>query len=90
MAGNPESGNSGHGFGHGLATSFPGYVLTIGDEDIGLFGYRRLSERLTPGMILTSEAFLSRPGVGNAGVENNFIVTETGVELLDKSPMLYW
>ena len=45
---------------------------------------------MTPGMILTTEAFLSRPGVGNAGFENNFIVTETGAELLDKSPMLYW
>jgi Xaa-Pro dipeptidase len=88
--GNPESGNSGHAFGHGLATSFPGYTLTMGAEDIGLFGYRRLSERMTPGMILTTEAFLSRPGVGDAGFENNFIVTETGAELLDKSPMLYW
>ena len=88
--GNPESGNSGHAFGHGLATSFPGYTLTMGAEDIGLFGYRRLSERMTPGMLLTTEAFLSRPGVGNAGFENNFIVTETGAELLDKSPLIYW
>ena len=89
-AGKPDSGNTGHGFGHGLATSFPGYVLPIGDVEIGPFGYRRLSETLKPGMVLASEAFLSRPGVGTAGVENNFIVTETGVELLDKSPMLYW
>jgi Xaa-Pro dipeptidase len=88
--GNPESGNSGHAFGHGLATSFPGYTLTMGAEDMRLFGYRRLSERMTPGMILTTEAFLSRPGVGNVGFENNFIVTSTGVELLDKTPMLYW
>jgi hypothetical protein len=45
-AGQLDSGNSGHGFGHGLATSFPGYVLPIGDEEIGPFGYRRLSETL--------------------------------------------
>jgi Xaa-Pro dipeptidase len=89
-AGQPDSGNAGHGFGHGLATSFPGYVLPIGDEEIGPFGYRRLSETIRPGMVLASEAFLSRPGLGTAGAENNFIVTETGVELLDKSPMLYW
>lgn len=86
----PDSGNEGHGFGHGLATSFPGYVLPIGDAEIGPFGYRRLQETLKPGMVLAAEAFLSRPGVGTAGVENNFIVTETGAELLDKSPMIYW
>jgi Xaa-Pro aminopeptidase len=62
----------------------------MGAEDMRLFGYRRLSERMTSGMILTTEAFLSRPGVGNAGFENNFIVTATGVEVLDKTPMLYW
>ena len=57
--------------------------------EIGPFGYRRLSQTLKPSMVLASEAFLSRPGVGTAGVENNFIVTEAGVERLDKSPMLY-
>jgi Xaa-Pro aminopeptidase len=88
-AGQPDSGNSGHGFGHGLATSFPGYVLSIGDEEIGPFGYRRLSETLKPGMVLAAEAFLNRPGVGTAGFENNFIVTATGAEVLDKAPMLY-
>ncbi len=88
-AGQPDSGSSGHGFGHGLATSFPGYVLPIGDVEIGPFGYRRLTETLKPGMVLAAEAFLSRPGVGTAGFENNLIVTESGVELLDKSPMLY-
>lgn len=88
--GDPEGGNTGHAFGHGLATSFPGYVLPVGDDETGPFGYRRLSEPMTPGMILTTEAFLTRPGVGSAGFENNFIVTATGTELLDTSPMLYW
>lgn len=88
--GNPEGGNSGHAFGHGLATSFPGYVLPVGDIENGPFGYRRLSEPMTPGMLLTTEAFLTRPGVGSAGFENNFIVTASGTELLDTSPMLYW
>jgi Xaa-Pro aminopeptidase len=85
----PDSGNSGHGFGHGLATSFPGFILPVGDEEVGLFGYRRLQQPLKPGMVLAAEAFLSRPGVGTAGFENNFIVTDTGAELLDTSPMLY-
>ncbi len=88
--GKPDSGNAGHGFGHGLATSFPGYVLPIGDAEIGPFGYRRLQETLRPGMVLAAEAFLSRPGVGTAGIENNFIVTASGAELLDRNPMLYW
>lgn len=88
--GEPDSDNEGHAFGHGLATSFPGYVLPLGDMEIGPFGYRHLSKTLKPGMVLASEAFLSRPGVGTAGVENNFIVTDSGVELLDKTPMLYW
>ena len=88
--GKPDSGNEGHGFGHGLATSFPGYILPIGDEEIGPFGYRRLTETLKPGMVLAAEAFLGRPGVGTAGFENNFIVTASGAELLDRNPMLYW
>lgn len=88
--GRPGSGNEGHAFGHGLATSFPGYILSVGDEEIGTQGYRRLSEPMTPGMVLAAEAFLTRPGVGSVGFENNFIVTATGAEVLDKTPMLYW
>lgn len=77
-------------FGHGLGTSFPAFVLPFGDTEIGPFRYERLKEPLKPGMVLAAEAFLSRPGVGNAGFERNFIVTDTGAEVLDKSPMLFW
>jgi hypothetical protein len=35
-------------------------------------------------------AFQRRPGVGAVGFENNFIVTDTGAEVLDKTPMLFW
>ncbi len=38
---------------------------------------------------LSAEAFLNRPSLGTAGFENNFIVTESGAELLDKNSMLY-
>lgn len=79
-----------HGFGHGLGTSFPAYVLPFGDTEVGPFLYKRLKGPLEPGMVLAAEAFLTRPGVGTAGFENNFIVTDTGAELLDKAPMLYW
>jgi Xaa-Pro dipeptidase len=79
-----------HGFGHGIGTSFPGFVLPIGDAEIGPFGYRRLQEPLKPGMVLAAEAFMTRPGVGAVGFERNFVVTDTGAEVLDKTPMLPW
>jgi Xaa-Pro dipeptidase len=77
-------------FGHGLSTSFPSYVLPMGDADIGPFGYKRMKGPLKPGMVLAAEAFQRRPGVGAVGFENNFIVTDTGAEVLDKTPMLFW
>jgi hypothetical protein len=41
-------------------------------------------------MVLGVEAFLAREGVGLAGFERNVIVTDTGVEILEKTPMLFW
>jgi hypothetical protein len=41
-------------------------------------------------MVLGIEAFLAREGVGVAGFEHNLIVTDSGVELLEKTPMLFW
>jgi len=77
-------------FGHGLSTSFPAYVLPMGDTEVGPFGYKRMQGPLKPGMVLAAEAFLRRPGLGAPGFENNFIVTATGAEVLDKTPMLFW
>jgi hypothetical protein len=34
--------------------------------------------------------FVRRPGLGSAGFESNFIITKTGAEVLDKTPMLFW
>jgi Xaa-Pro aminopeptidase len=79
-----------HGFGHGLGTCFPGYVLPVGDAEIGPFGYKRLKETLAPGMTLAAEAFMTRPNVGTIGFERNFVVTDSGAEVLDKTPMLFW
>jgi Xaa-Pro dipeptidase len=77
-------------FGHGLSTGFPSYVLPMGDTDIGPYGYKRMKGPLKPGMVLAAEAFQRRPGVGAIGFENNFIVTDTGAEVLDKTPILFW
>lgn len=38
----------------------------------------------------SAEAFLIHEGVGFAGFEQNLIITEDGVEILTKTPMLYW
>ena len=43
---------------------------------------------LRANMVISIEVFLSRAGVGEAGFENNVIVTENGTELLSGSPML--
>ncbi len=85
-----ELGEDSSMFGHGLGTSFPTYLLPTGDHDPGPFGYKRMRGPIKPGMVLTAEAFLSRPGVGTAGFENNFMVTETGTQVLDTTPMLFW
>jgi Xaa-Pro dipeptidase len=77
-------------FGHGLGTGFPSYTLPMGDPAVGNFGYRKLQGPLKPGMVLAAEAFVRRAGVGSAGFENNFIVTDSGAEVLDRTPMLYW
>ncbi|MEP6547145.1 MAG: M24 family metallopeptidase [Gammaproteobacteria bacterium] len=77
-------------FGHGLGTGFPEYTLPMGDADIGPFGYTCLQGNFKPGMVLAAEAFLRRPGLGSVGFENNFVVTDTGAEVLDKTPMLFW
>jgi Xaa-Pro aminopeptidase len=77
-------------FGHGLGPGFPGYTIPRGDADVGPFGLKCLKGPLKPGMVLAAEAFLKRPGVAAVGFENNFVVTDTGAELLDKTPMLFW
>ena len=41
-------------------------------------------------MVLGIEAFYAREGVGNAGFEQNIIVTEDGAEVLSNTPMRWW
>ncbi len=42
------------------------------------------------GTACSSEAFLIHEGVGLAGFEQNLIITKTGVEILTKTPMIFW
>ena len=53
-------------------------------------GSLRYDEPLQAGMVMAAEIFLTHPGVGTAGFEQNLIVTEQGPELLTKTPMLCW
>lgn len=77
-------------FGHGLGTSFPPFLFPVGDIDAGPLGIKSMDEPIEPGMVLAVEAFLTHTGVGTVGFERNFIVTETGAQVLDKTPMLFW
>jgi hypothetical protein len=40
-------------------------------------------------MVMASEIFLTHPGVGTAGFEQNLIVTTGAPELLTRTPMLF-
>jgi len=76
--------------GHGLATNFIPYVIPIGAGEEDTDGSLRYDEPLQAGMVMSAEIFLTHPGVGTAGFEQNLIVTEQGPELLTKTPMLCW
>ena len=60
--------------------------------DPPIFGdqYKGPHHTFKPGMVGGVENFLSTPGIGAAGFEQNFIVTSDGTELLVDTPMLFW
>jgi len=76
--------------GHSLGASVPALLIPFGDVEGGDRGYKSISGPIQPGMVLGVEAFLHRPGVGQVGYERNLIVTDSGAELLDKTPMIFW
>jgi Xaa-Pro aminopeptidase len=76
--------------GHGLGVSVPPFLIPLGDVEGGDRGWKSLSEPIKPGMVLGVEAFLNRTGVGHVGFERNLIVTASGAEVLEKTPMLFW
>lgn len=41
-------------------------------------------------MVASSEAFLTREGVGTAMMETNWIVTRNGIEIITPLPMTFW
>lgn len=76
-------------YGHGLGTFFGAPVIPAFLPDgvpIGAFE----DDALVEGMVLGVESFFPRAGVGMACLERNFIVTSTGIELLDTTPTIFW
>ena len=69
-------------FGHGIGLFFEKPYIgpdMCTDEDI-----------FREGMAMGVEAFFGREGQGSAGFEQNILVVEDGIELLTKTPMIFW
>jgi len=75
--------------GHGLSTNFIPYVIPIGEGEADPVGALRYDVPLEAGMVMAAEIFLTHPGVGTAGFEQNLIVTSGAPELLTRTPMLF-
>ena len=61
--------------GHGLGTNFIPYVIPIGEGEADPDGALHYDVPLEAGMVMAAEIFLTHPGVGTAGFEQNLIVT---------------
>ena len=69
-------------FGHGVGLFFEKPYIgpeMCTDDDI-----------FQEGMAMGVEAFFGREGQGSAGFEQNILVIENGIELLTKTPMIFW
>ena len=75
--------------GHGLGTNFIPNLIPIGEGEPDPDGALRYDVPLEPGMVMAVEIFLTHPGVGTAGFEQNLIVTSGAPELLTRTPMLF-
>jgi Xaa-Pro dipeptidase len=72
-------------YGHGIGKDF--YMTpVIPSRGRGA----HLVDTYEPGMGFTIELFLRHEGVGLAAFECDGIVTESGHELLDTTPMVWW
>jgi Xaa-Pro dipeptidase len=69
-------------FGHGNGLYFEPPIITP--------GYDGKHAVFKENMVGATELFLNLPGVGSAGFEQNFIVTQDGTELLTTTPLIWW
>ena len=69
-------------FGHGVGLFWdPPYFMDT---------YTGKHQTIEQNMVMSTEAFLALEGVGAAGIEDLFIVTDDGTESLTTTPMLWW
>ena len=69
-------------YGHGIGLFFEKpYISTVMGTEQDTF---------EEGMAMGVEAFLTTPGVGSAGFEQNIIVTKSGAELITPAPAVFW
>ena len=69
--------------------NFIPYVIPIDAGEADPDGALRYDVPLEAGMVMAAEIFLTHPGVGTAGFEQNLIVTTGAPELLTRTPMLF-
>ena len=69
-----------YGHGNGLFFEAPTISIRVGNDADFV---------LRENMVVSIEVFFGRDGVGQAGFENNVIVTGDGSELLSRVPMLF-
>ena len=69
-----------YGHGNGLFFEAPTISIRVGNDADFV---------LRENMVIRIEVFFSKAGVGDAGFENNVIVTGNGAELLSRTPMLF-
>ena len=69
-------------YGHSNGCMWEHPLIAVGDvaED----------EIFEEGMVASSEAFLTREGVGTEMMETNWIVTRDGIEIITPLPMTFW
>ena len=69
-----------YGHGVGLFWELPIFGTSMCQED----------DILEKDMVIGVETFLAEDGVGSAGFESNYIIDEGGLELITKTPMIWW
>jgi len=69
----------------GNQVRFVGHGVGLELDELPLIA-PRFEMPLEPGMVLAIEPKIFYPGVGGAGVENTYIITETGFEKLNRAP----
>ena len=75
---------------HGLAAALKHQTLKQSGRCKAALPHTEPDDVFEENTACSSETFLIHEGVGLAGFEQNLIITKTGVEILTKTPMIFW